>query len=74
MVTRKQLYSESCHFLALTGIPYKYKQCHTILGGLSSACAKLEQVSSKNNEILEINVPHPLCKDSLGQLLGLKVP
>ena len=26
------------------------------LGGLSSVCAKLEQASSKNNEILEINV------------------
>ena len=56
MVTRKQLYSESCHFLALAGIPYKYNQCHTTLGGLSSVCAKIDPASSKNNEILEINV------------------
>ena len=56
MVTRKRLYSESCHFLALAGILYKYDQFYTPLGGLSSACAKLEPTSSKNNEMLEINV------------------
>ena len=56
MVIRKRLYSESCHFLALTSIPYKYNQCHTFLGGLSSVCAKLEPASSKNEEILKINV------------------
>ena len=39
-------------FLALTDIPYKYNQCHTTLGGLSSVCAKLQPASSKNNEIL----------------------
>ena len=55
MVTRKRLYSEGWHFLALAGIPYKYNQCHTTLGWLSSICAKLEPGSSKNNEILEIN-------------------
>ena len=56
MVTRKRLYSESCHFLALAGILYKYDQFHTTLGGLNSVCAKLELTSSKNNDILEINV------------------
>ena len=56
MVTRKRPYSESCHFLALTGVPYKYNQYHTTLGGLSGVCAKLEPASSKNNETLEINV------------------
>ena len=66
MLTRKQLYSESCHFLALAGIPYKYDQCHTTLRGLGSVCAKLEPPSSKNKGILEINVlqnftPHALC-------------
>ena len=55
MVTRKRLYSENCHFLALAGILYKYDQFHTTLGGLSSVCAKVEPTSSKNNEILEIN-------------------
>ena len=34
----------------------KNKQCHMILEGLSSVCAKLEPASSKNNEKLEINV------------------
>ena len=34
----------------------KNKRCHMTLEGLSSACAKLEPASSKNNEILEINV------------------
>ena len=34
----------------------KNKQCHTTLKGLRSVCAKLEPASSKNNEILEINV------------------
>ena len=56
MVTRKRFYSEGCQFLALAGIPYKYDQFHTTLGGLSSVCTKLEPTSSKNNEILEINV------------------
>ena len=56
MVTRKRLHSESCHFLALAGIPYKYNQCHTTVGELISVSVKLEPASSKNNEILEINV------------------
>ena len=56
MVTRKRLYSESCHFLALSGTPYKYNQFHTTLEGLSTVCAKLEPAGSKNDEILEINV------------------
>ena len=65
MVTRELLYSESCHLYALAGIPYKYNQCHATLGELSSMCAKIEPASSKNNEILEINVlqkftPHAL--------------
>ena len=65
MVTRKRLYSESYHFLALAGIPYKYNQCQITVGGLSSVCAKLEPASSKNNELPEINVlqkftPHAL--------------
>ena len=52
-------------FLALAGMPYKYTQCHTTLGELSSVRAKLEPASSKNNEILEINIlqkftPHAL--------------
>ena len=42
--------------LAFVGIPYKYNHCHTALGGLGSVCANLEPASSKNNEILEINV------------------
>ena len=42
--------------LALLGILYKFTQCHTTLGGLSSVCAKLLPASSKNNEILKINV------------------
>ena len=33
MVTRKRLYSENCHFLALAGIPYKYNHTYTTLGG-----------------------------------------
>ena len=57
MVTRKRFYFESCNLLALAGIPYKYNQCRTTLGGFSSVCAKVEPASSKNNEILEINVP-----------------
>ena len=56
MVTRKRLYSESGHLLALAGILYKYDQFHTTSGGLSNVCAKLELTSSKNNEMLEINV------------------
>ena len=55
MVTRKRLYYESCHFLALSGIPYKYNQCHTTLEGLSSVCEKLQPASSNNNERLKIN-------------------
>ena len=65
MVTRKRLYSESCHFLA--GIPYKYNQCHTTLKGMSSVCAKLEPASSKSNETLEISV---LQKFPLHTLVG----
>ena len=49
-------YSETCHVLALSGIPYKYNQCHTTLEGLSSVCTKSESASSKNKDILEINV------------------
>ena len=30
MVTKKRLYSESCHFLVLAGVPYKCDQCSTI--------------------------------------------
>ena len=33
MITKKRLYSERCHFLALAGILYKYDQFHTTLGG-----------------------------------------
>ena len=40
--------------MALAGITYKYNQCHTTLGRLSSVCVKLEPASSKNKEILEI--------------------
>ena len=66
MVTQKSLYSESCHILALAGIPEKYNQCHTTLGGSSSVCAKLEPTSLKNNEMIEINDKwpaeiHPAC-------------
>ena len=44
----------------------KNKRCHITLEGLSSVCAKLEPDSSKNSEILEINVlqkftTHALC-------------
>ena len=56
MATRKRLYSKSWHFWALAGVRYEYNQCHTTLEGLSSVCVKLEPASSKNNEILEINV------------------
>ena len=34
----------------------KNKRCYVTLKGLSSICAKLELASSKNNEILAINV------------------
>ena len=68
MVTRKRLYSESCYFGALAGIPYKCKQCHTTLTGLSSVCAKLEPASSKNDEILEINVLQKFTPHALYQL------
>ena len=34
----------------------KNRRCHMALEGLSSVCAKLQPASSKNNEILEINV------------------
>ena len=66
MITRKRLYSESWHFLALSGILYKYNKFHTALGRLSSACAKLESASFKNNKILQVNVlqkftSHALC-------------
>ena len=52
---------------AIFRAPYKYNQCHTALGGLSSVCAKQESASCKNNEILEINVlqkstAHALCQ------------
>ena len=47
IVTLKLLYSEGCHFLALAGIPYKCNQCHTIVGGLSSVCAKIEPANPK---------------------------
>ena len=45
------------------------------LEGLSNVCTKLEPASSKNNEILDINVPqkinlHVLCI-SLGLLLHM---
>ena len=42
-------------FLALAGIPEKYNQCHTTLGGSNSVCAKLEPTSLKSNEMIEIN-------------------
>ena len=56
------------HFLAFTKTTEtidKKKRCHLTLGGLSSISAKLQPVSSKNNEIIEINVlqkftPHGL--------------
>ena len=34
----------------------KNKRCYMTLEGLTSVCAKLELASSKNNEILAINV------------------
>ena len=43
-------------FWHLQAYLYKYDQFHTILGGLSSVCAKFEPTTSKNNEMLEINV------------------
>ena len=52
-------------FLTLATIPYKYNQGHTILGELSSVCAKLEPASSKNDEILEINVLQQFTSDAL---------
>ena len=56
------------HFSAFTNTTdtfSKNKWYHMILEGLSCVCAKLEPASSKNNEILEINVlqkftPHTL--------------
>ena len=66
--------------LALAGIPYKYNQCRTTLGGLSSVCAKLEPLSSKNNEIhnRQINVlqkftPHALWLNREVKLLNNSV-
>ena len=48
----------------------KIKRCQTTLEGLSSVCTILEPASSKNNEILEINVlqkftPHALYSNKL---------
>ena len=64
-------------FLALTGTPYKYNQCHTTFGVLSSVCAKLESSGSKNNEILEINVLQKFTSHALwaqdGRLLRQKI-
>ena len=65
MVTRKRLCSESCHFLALAGLPYEYNQCRTSLGELSNVCAKLGLGSSKNNEILGINVLQKFTRHAL---------
>ena len=55
------------YLLLLAGIPYKYNRCHTTLGGLGSACAKLEPASLKNNEVLKTNV---LQKFTLNALFG----
>ena len=46
----------------------KNKRCHMTLEGLSSVCAISEPASSKNNEMLDINVlqkftPHALLID-----------
>ena len=73
MVTRKRVYFESCHLLALAGIPYKYNQCHTILEGLSSVCAKLEPASLKNNEILEVSVMQKFTSHALYLSLSTEV-
>ena len=43
-------------FTKITDTFDKNKRCHLTLEGLSSVCAKLNPASSKNNEILEINV------------------
>ena len=43
----------------------KNKRCHVTLEGLGSVCAKLKPVSSKNNEILEINVLHKFTSHAL---------
>ena len=72
MVTRKRLYAESCHFLELAGILYKYDQFHTTLEGLSRVCAELETTSSKNNKMLEINVLQNLPRCSLDET-GIKL-
>ena len=47
----------------------KNKWCHMTLEGLSSVCAKLEPASSKNNEILEINVLQKFTSHSLYSIL-----
>ena len=46
----------------------KNKRCHITLKGLSSVCAKLEAASSKNNEILEINVLQKFTSHALLQV------
>ena len=71
MVTQKQYYFESFHFLALAGIPYKYNQCHITLGGLSSVCVKIDPASSKNNEILQQNV---LQKFTFHMIFSVQIP
>ena len=43
-------------FAKTTDILNKNKRYHMTSEGLSSVCAELEPVSSKDNEILEINV------------------
>ena len=57
-------------FLALGGIPYKYNQCHTTLGGLTSVC-EIRSGSSNNNEILDINVLQKFTLHVLSQSYGL---
>ena len=67
MVLRKRFYSEHNIFSESQRqqTHHKNRQFHMTLEGLSSVCAKLEPASSKNNELLEINVllkytPHAL--------------
>ena len=57
VVTRKRLFSESCHFWHL----------QAFLTNITSVCAKLEPASFKNNEMLKINVLQKFTPDALCQ-------
>ena len=56
MTTWTRLYSWNCCFFAFAGKFHTYTEHHMNWEGLSSACAKLEPATCKNNEIQEIEM------------------